>query len=95
MVIKKSKYRHSFILENIEKEKSISIADLSKQLNTSEATIRRDLKEISKNGWTGRVCGGVVLSGSIFSYESRISRNIEEKERIAKKAIEYISSGDI
>ncbi len=42
-------------------QKSVSVMDLSEQLDVSEITIRRDFEKLEKNGFLRRTHGGAVL----------------------------------
>lgn len=74
--------------------------NLSKELNVSEPTIRRDLIEIleSLDLPVIRVHGGLILNvekGGIEPlFEAKLSLMREQKQRIAQKALEFIDDGD-
>lgn len=85
------------ILKLIEIDGSVNISELSKNMNVSEMTIRRDLIELEKMNLIRRIHGGAVISFG-RSYEapliSRQTQNIEGKRRIGKYAAEMIRDGD-
>ncbi len=89
--------RQQVILELIEKNGQIEVADLVERFDVSEMTIRRDLDVLDRKGLLRRVHGGAV-SNRGRSYEpsflSRSVKNIEEKKRIGKAAANLIQSGD-
>ncbi|MBM7541637.1 DeoR/GlpR family DNA-binding transcription regulator [Amphibacillus cookii] len=66
-----------------------SITDLSRKLNVSSMTIRRDLISIEKTGLVNRVHGGAKL------VQNQVSNNkilLSSRLSIAKKAAQYISN---
>ncbi len=76
-----------------------STSYLSSLLGVSESTIRRDLNEIANtNEMVERVHGGIVLRsdkvGIELMFDLKLDKNIEEKKRIARKALEFIEDGD-
>lgn len=76
----------------IQKEK-VDIEEMSKVLNVSPMTIRRDLKELEKEGKVIRTHGGAVLSKSLTieaPYAFKENENIEQKKAIALKAVSII-----
>jgi DeoR/GlpR family transcriptional regulator of sugar metabolism len=80
-------------IENILQENGlISVKDLSKMLSVSEATIRRDLTELKKQGLVERSHGGAVLTsnGGEISIFARMNKNAKEKEVAVYKAIEIL-----
>lgn len=88
--------RRNQILDKLNIENSKSVKNLSKELNVSLATIRRDLNFLEKQGSIKRTHGGAILDIAAADQKFSIRENIykEEKILIAKKAIELIKSGD-
>jgi len=89
--------RHNFIIEQIEQRGSIDVIELSKALDVSEMTIRRDLNELEKVGLVRRIHGGAI-SARGRSYEPPLSlrsnANKLTKQWIGGYAAEMISEGD-
>lgn len=80
----------SMILENGE----IQVSELSKKLNVSELTIRRDLTFFEDKRLVERFYGGVRLSNPYD--DNNPSLAIEKiKKKLAQRASEMINSGDI
>lgn len=52
--------RHRYILRVLEERKAVSVIDLTKELNASESTIRRDLNALAKQGKLNKVHGGAT-----------------------------------
>ena len=90
--------RLKIIKELINTKNIVSIEDLHKILNVSRATVRRDLRELNKNGKLTRVHGGAVSNefGSINEppYIIRKDYFIQEKMRIADAASKHIQPGE-
>ena len=89
--------RKEKILELIEKEKNMTISQLNKSFGISSATIHRDLDELEREGRVKKVYGGVVLNIPETPEEKssiRLNTNIELKEAIALKALEFVKGGD-
>lgn len=89
--------RHNEILQQLEKNPSMSIRKLAAALYTSEATIRRDLKELEEQGLIRRVYGGAVLIQSPGLNAPLSTRNLEKsdiKDKIAREAAAMVRNGD-
>lgn len=74
-----------------------TIAELSKELDVSEATVRRDLECLEAQGVIRRVYGGAELIRQRNSeplYEEKASLHAPEKTRIAEAAIRFLQEGD-
>lgn len=88
--------RFDTILKILRENGDVKLQELTEKLNVSEATIRRDLTLLEKKGAILRVHGGAVLNTEkerdITTKKSIYSK---EKEKIAKKAIEYVKDGDV
>ena len=86
------------ILNVLTQSKSASVRMLAKQLYVSEATVRRDLNALEKQGLVRRVFGGVVLiegDQEEIPFYARLAQGDEYKEGIALEAIERIKNGDV
>ncbi len=89
--------RQQTIVDLVDKNDSIQVADLVKLFDVSEMTIRRDLDILERKGLLRRVHGGAVSSHG-RSYEPpfllRSTDHSEEKQRIGKAAADLIKKGD-
>lgn len=89
--------RKKKILAALDETESLSVFELAEILESSPATIRRDLGDIAEEGLLIRTHGGAmklenpVLTG--FSEKSAV--NNPTKELIAEKAASYVQDGDI
>lgn len=89
--------RRKKILDLLDKNGSVRVADLSRIFDISEVTIRTDLADMENKGLLTRVHGGAVSSYKPYynmSLNQRMSTNQEEKEIIAKKIADMIEDND-
>jgi DeoR/GlpR family transcriptional regulator of sugar metabolism len=85
--------RRQWIENQVITKGKVDIEELSKQLNVSSMTIRRDLAELEKAGKAIRTHGGAVSPKSLIGetpYASKKEKNIQEKQMIAQKALTLI-----
>ncbi|MDK2896565.1 MAG: hypothetical protein PWP04_685 [Candidatus Atribacteria bacterium] len=88
------------ILEILRTEGNASTKYLANILQSSEATVRRDLAELSsENSFPiERVHGGVIYSlekvGSEPMFDLKLSQRVEEKKKIAKLAASLVEDRD-
>lgn len=74
--------RHEQILQILMEKKSVTVGELSKTMFVSDATIRRDLSQMEKEGLIKRSHGGAVLFESTNDETSILMR---EQENIKQK----------
>jgi DeoR family fructose operon transcriptional repressor len=91
--------RRNRILQLLLINKAITVKELCDSLETSEATIRRDLTIMEEEGKLERTHGGAVVNTDVFLdneeiYPKKEQMNLEEKVRIAEKAFKFIQDGD-
>lgn len=89
--------RRQEIINILNKEKEVSVNQLSKTLETSEVTIRSDLEFLSKNGKLVRTHGGAVLPEDPSypkTIHTSLHTNYNEKLALAKSAATLVSDGD-
>ncbi len=86
--------RQSLILHEVNLHNKVLSVDLSKRINVSDDTIRRDLHELSKSGKVIKVHGG-ALSPSFYNSHStpKSIYGYGEKKIIAEKAVQLIKDG--
>ncbi len=78
--------------------KIVRMDDLYRLLDTSEATIRRDLEWLEREGFLERTHGGAILSQRMTlepEYKQRAYTNPEEKRLIGELAATLIADGDV
>ena len=85
------------ILDMIREDGHAKVQDLSRIFNVTEVTIRQDLEALEQEGFVQREYGGAFLKdvGS-FAKTGKLFNQIhlEEKQIIAKKAVQFIAEGD-
>lgn len=94
-----SEQRHEMILKILEERRSVTVTELTKLLNISESTARRDITVLDKAGRLVKVFGGAVTAGSIYlTAEPTVAQKAEiykeEKKKIAKYAASLIEPQD-
>lgn len=93
----KVRQRHSFILEKLNREGNVRVAQLSQELGTTVVTIRHDLDALEQEGRLQRVQGGAVLpeaSTQSADFFQRKQLNRDKKCMIAAAAAELVHDGD-
>ncbi|MBM7586043.1 DeoR family fructose operon transcriptional repressor [Bacillus pakistanensis] len=88
--------RHLIILELLEGKKVVKIQELAEATSSSESTIRRDLSQLEKQSKLKRIHGGASLLqriGEELSVIEKSTKNIGEKDRIAKYAASLVREG--
>lgn len=81
----------------IEEKHYISVAELSKRMYVSQATIRRDLTILEKRGLVSKSYGGVAEKAGknrFVELDVRTVENQKEKDRIARQAASLVEPGD-
>ena len=90
--------RFDKILELLRKEQSVTVTELTKQLNTSESTIRRDLTALDRQGLLIKVHGGATAVKTVLSSEEAVPqksrKHLEEKKKIAEYAARLVCPED-
>ena len=80
----------------------VSTEGVCEALQTSIATVRRDLKELEDRSLLRRTRGGAVTMGPLFyepfrhdsSFQERVGSFADEKRRIARAAARLVNEGD-
>lgn len=85
--------RHAFIIKQINLHNKVLSSTLSKQLDVSEDTIRRDLAELAKAGEILKVHGGALSKSYHYPAPQSSVYAEKEKKEIARKAISLIQDG--
>jgi len=90
--------RRERIQEYLAIHQIVRTGDLCNLLETSEATVRRDLEWLEQKGVLERTHGGAILSQRVIfeqAYQQRAQHYPEEKKRIGELAAALIEEGDI
>jgi DeoR/GlpR family transcriptional regulator of sugar metabolism len=88
--------RHDYILQRLRKDKKVVSSELSAELDVSEDTIRRDLRELSDAGQILKVHGGALATSQhVFQYRKEEIIDFDLKNHIAQKAIPLIKQNSV
>ncbi len=90
--------RREKILELLKEDGLAKVTDLARLFKVTEVTIRQDLEKLEKDDLVIREHGGAYLK----NIEAQVREftvahndlNVDKKEKIAAKCLEFISSGD-
>lgn len=89
--------RLEIIKEIALKEKKVYVSRLSEKFDVTEETIRRDLEKLELQGIVTRSYGGAILNvektNEDIPFYKRSKTNIESKQYIASKALEFVKDG--
>ncbi len=89
--------RREKILELLKEDGSAKVVDLARIFKVTEVTIRQDLEKLEKDGLAFREHGGAFIKDigdQVKSFTLANQENIDKKEMIANKCLEFIESGD-
>jgi DeoR/GlpR family transcriptional regulator of sugar metabolism len=98
-VSKKVKQRHWEIIRILETEDIVYVAELADLFKVTKETIRADLDTIEKEHGYERIHGGLKRReqqaiSSKYHYQQQLAEHIDEKKRIAFRALDLILDGD-
>ncbi|AYD39693.1 DeoR/GlpR transcriptional regulator [Clostridium fermenticellae] len=85
--------RREKIYDYILKLGNVTVLELSKKLDVSEVTIRKDLSFLEKQGLIDRTFGGAIVKSPIIKEQSYLEKEkymIKEKNLIGRKAAEFV-----
>jgi DeoR/GlpR family transcriptional regulator of sugar metabolism len=89
--------RRRAIAEQLRARGSSSVADLEEEFGVSSMTIRRDLRELDRQGLAKRTHGGAVAPGLAAhedSFSQRLDVEVEAKQRLAVAAAALVAPGE-
>ena len=88
--------RREKIVELISEDGSAKVVDLARIFKVTEATIRQDLEKLEHEGLLVREHGGAYIKNFVDLKSNSLERrpNIDKKEIIANKCMEFINNGD-
>lgn len=95
--------RINYLLSRLSIDGFVSIKELSKKLEVSEMTIRRDLRELSKGNTVTLIPGGAILKRNPpmeideekYLIQTAESLMLEEKIKISRKAASLVDPNDV
>lgn len=89
--------RARYIMEKLEKNKVVMVGELSKEMEVSEETIRKDLEKLEKREQICRVHGGAYLKegyGNETSVNVREQLYQEEKTALGRQCVKFIEKNE-
>ncbi len=90
--------RYQKIVDFVNKKSAVTVDELCEKFHISQSTVSRDLQRLNKTGKLIKTHGGAVSHSPGLSNEPsftyRKKQFMEEKQRIARKAVEYIRPGE-
>lgn len=89
--------RHNAILHKVKTAGHVNVIDLSKELDVSTVTIRKDLKFLEEKNLLFRIHGSVSLQNPYMPdrhVNVKEKLHIDEKRRIGEFAASMVSEGD-
>ena len=89
--------RRDKIFELIKEDGAAKVANLARIFKVTEVTIRQDLEKLAADGLIVKEHGGAFIKNiedQVGSFSLTHRDNLEKKQLIAKKAIEFINNGD-
>lgn len=89
--------RRNAILARLNSEGKVIVADLSREFDVTEETIRRDLEKLDNEGLAKKTYGGAVLNQDLntdIPFNVRRGTNVELKQRVAEILATQIHDGD-
>ena len=89
--------RRAKILDQLEHDGHVTTQSLSRDFRVSEVTIRNDLLHFEKKGLLHRTRGGALRDQRVtidHNLKDKSKKHLIEKQKIAKKAREFIKDGD-
>ena len=85
-----SEARRAALLAALERDEVIRLADVARDLDVSQMTIRRDLKELEEEGRLRRIRGGAMTVIGPQPFAARRAVHMRAKEAIAEKALPLV-----
>jgi len=73
---------------------SSHVGELAESFGVSEMTVRRDLRELARDGKLERVRGGAVNAGGEPPFEETVVERFEAKDRIGAAAAALVADGE-
>ncbi|WP_346012079.1 DeoR/GlpR family DNA-binding transcription regulator [Streptomyces sp. SID3343] len=89
--------RRQLILEMVRANGAVSLRELARVVQTSEVTVRRDVRALEAEGLLDRRHGGAVLPGGLSrepSYSQKTHLAAAEKAAMADLAVSLVDEGD-
>src|SRR5487761_2601511 len=92
-----ARQRQALILERVRQIGAVRVADLVRELEVSDMTVRRDLEILHSAGLLEKVHGGATIPSRLASYEpafaTKSAMQQAEKAAIADEAASMVQPG--
>ena len=92
-----AKERQAYIAERVRSRGAVRVSDLTRELDVSDMTVRRDLDQLARLGILDKVHGGATVPGRNSTdepgFERKSAREREEKDAIAALAATLVRPG--
>jgi DeoR/GlpR family transcriptional regulator of sugar metabolism len=89
--------RQSYIAERVRDRGAVRVSDLTRELQVSDMTVRRDLDQLARQGVVDKVHGGATVPGRNSTdepgFETKSGRERDEKDAIASLASTLVQPG--
>jgi len=89
--------RQSYIADRVRERGAVRVSDLTRELNVSDMTVRRDLDQLARQGVVDKVHGGATVPGRTSTdepgFEAKSVRERDEKDAIARAATTLVQPG--
>ncbi|EON78768.1 Transcriptional repressor of aga operon [Lunatimonas lonarensis] len=89
--------RHKYILDNLHRAGYVSVAELSKELNVTMVTVRKDLRILEGKGLLYRTHGSATPAAPYVNdrpVDEKKLVHVDQKTRIAQKAASFLQDSD-
>lgn len=88
--------RQTIILNILKEDGKVMAADLALRLGATEATIRRDLRQLAQQGRCKRTYGGALLpTPASGTPQMRLAVSADEKQALAQAALQILCPGQL
>ena len=92
-----AKERQDYIAERVRDRGAVRVSDLTRELDVSDMTVRRDLDLLARQGLVDKVHGGATTPGRNGTdepgFETKSARERTEKDAIAALALTLVQPG--
>jgi len=92
-----ARQRQTYILERVHEDGAVRVAELARDLNVSDMTVRRDLELLHQQGLLEKVHGGAMVTSGSSLFEPgfvvKSELQLSEKDAIASAAADLVTAG--
>ena len=89
--------RRERIVAELRANPTVRISELARTFGVTTETVRRDVDSLSSEGLVSRTYGGAAVTALAHepSLDERTAIFVEERTRIAKRAVAFVTPGDV